>query len=250
MRTDSFSHSKVTTIHQAQLASVYVRQSSLTHVRQHGESTDRPYHLVERAVHLGWPRARVTLVDDDVGKSAVAADQRPGLQWLMAEMGLGHIGLVRRLDASRLARNQSAWYRLIALCAMFGVFIADAAHLYDARLYHDRLFLGLSGMMRDAELHHLKVRLHAGARHTAERGALCHALPVGLFRQPDGAVILPPDAEVQARLRLIFATFDALGSAWAVRDSLAHQRLLVPSRPLHGPAPHETIWSPARVRAI
>jgi DNA invertase Pin-like site-specific DNA recombinase len=250
MRTDSLSHSKVTPTHQAKLAYVYVRQSSLNQVRQHGESTDMQYQLVERAVHLGWPRERVKLVDDDLGKSAVSADQRPGFQLLMVELGLGHVGLVMRLDASRLARNNSDWDRLIELCSMFGVLIADAAQLYDARLYHDRLLLGLSGMRSAAELHHLKVRLQAGARHKAERGALRHALPVGRFRQPDGAVILNPDAEVQARLRLIFAKVDALGSAWAVRDYLAHQGLLVPSRPLHGPAPHETIWSPARVSAI
>jgi DNA invertase Pin-like site-specific DNA recombinase len=229
---------------------VYVRQSSLTHVRQHGERTDMHYQLVERAVHLGWPPERVKLVDDDVGTSAVSANQRPGLQFLMAASGLGHVGLVMRLDASRLARNNSDWSRLIALCSLVGVFIAAAEHLYAARLSHDRLFLGLSGMRSEAELHHLKVRLQAGARHKAKRGELRHALPVGLFRQPDGAVILNPDAEVQARLHLIFATCDALGSAWAVRDSLAQQGVLVPSRPLHGPAPHETIWSPARVSAI
>ena len=104
--------------------------------------------------------------------------------------------------------------------------------------------------MSAAELHHLKIRLHAGARHQAERGALRHALPGGVVRQPDGAVTWHPDAEVQARVRLIFATFAALGSAWAVRDDLARENLLVPSRPLRAPAPHETVWSPARVHAI
>ena len=39
----------------------------------------------------------------------------------------------------------------------------------------DRLLLGLAGMMSEAELHHLHLRLHEGQRHKAERGAL--ALP-------------------------------------------------------------------------
>ena len=95
--------------------------------------------LVERAVARGWPRPRVHLVDDDRGKSAVSADQGQGFQFLMAEIGLGHVGLVMSLDASRLARNNSDWYRLIELCSMFGVLIADAEHLYEARLSHDRL---------------------------------------------------------------------------------------------------------------
>lgn len=250
MMTDALPRSKVTATHRANLAYVYVRQSSLNQVRHHGESTDLQYQLVERAVHLGWPRDRVHLVDDDLGKSAVSAEHRQGFQFLMTEIGLGHVGLVMSLDASRLARNNSDWYRLIELCSMFGVLIADCEQLYDPRAYHDRLLLGLSGMMSEAELHHLTVRLQAGARHKAERGELRHALPVGLVRQPDGSVIFHPDEEVQARVRLIFAKFAELGSTWAVRDYLAREQLLVPSRPLRAPAPHETVWSPARVRAM
>ena len=59
----------------------------------------------------------------------------------------------------------------MALGAMVGTFIADSEPLYEPRLYHDRVILGLSGMMSEAELHHLRLRLQAGARHQAERGA-------------------------------------------------------------------------------
>ena len=44
---------------------------------------------------------------------------------LIAEIGLGHAGLVLSLDASRLARNNRDWYQLVELCALFGVLIAD-----------------------------------------------------------------------------------------------------------------------------
>jgi DNA invertase Pin-like site-specific DNA recombinase len=161
MTTDTLPRTKVTATQRAKLAYVYVRQSSLNQVRRHGESTDMQYQLVERAVHLGWPRDRVHLVDDDLGKSAVSAEHRQGFQFLMTEIGLGRVGLVMSLDASRLSRNNSDWYRLIELCSMFGVLIADGEQLYDPRAYHDRLLLGLSGMMSEAELHHLKVRLQA-----------------------------------------------------------------------------------------
>jgi hypothetical protein len=104
--------------------------------------------------------------------------------------------------------------------------------------------------MSEAELHHLKMRLQAGARHKAERGQLPIPLPVGLTRQRDGSVILNPDQEVQARLRLIFAKFTELGSARAVREYLRREQLLVPSRPPHGPAPQDTVWEPPRSAAI
>jgi hypothetical protein len=45
--------SKVTTAHQAKLAYVYVRQSSLSQVTRHGESTELQYRLVDRAVAAG-----------------------------------------------------------------------------------------------------------------------------------------------------------------------------------------------------
>jgi DNA invertase Pin-like site-specific DNA recombinase len=242
--------SKVSAAQQAKLAYVYIRQSSLSQVVRHGESTELQYRLVERAVELGWPRERVQIIDDDLGKSGASSDERYGFQSLIAEVGLGRVGLVLSFDASRLARNNSDWYRLIDLCALFGVLIADGEQLYDPRLYHDRLLLGLSGMMSEAELYHIKQRMHAGARHKAERGELRHPLPVGLVRQRDGSVIFNPDEEVQARLRLIFAKFAELGSARAVREYLLRQQLLIPVRPPRGPAPHETLWSPPRTSTL
>src|SRR4029453_19339596 len=107
MQTNTLTHSKITVTHLAKLAYVYVRQSSLNQVRHHGESTTMQYKLVKRAVQLGGLRSRGHLVDDDLGKSAVSADQRQGFQFLMAEIGLGYVGLVMSLDASRLARNNS-----------------------------------------------------------------------------------------------------------------------------------------------
>jgi DNA invertase Pin-like site-specific DNA recombinase len=236
---------KVTTAHQAKLAYVYVRQSSLSQVTRHGESTELQYRLVERAIALGWPRERVKILDADLGKSGTSSDQRLGFQQLLAELGLARVGMVLSLDASRLARNNSDWHRLIELCALFGTLLADSEQLYDPRQYHDRLLLGLSGMMSEAELHQLKLRLHAGGRQKAERGELRQPLPAGLERQRDGRVILNPDAEIQARLRLVFAKFDELGSARAVVRYLQRQGLPVPTRPLHGPVPHEIVWQPA-----
>src|SRR4029079_2363522 len=60
---------QATTANRAQLAHVYVRQSSLNQVKQHQESTELQYRLVERAVALGWPHERVQVIDEDLGKS-------------------------------------------------------------------------------------------------------------------------------------------------------------------------------------
>src|SRR5213080_3505440 len=195
-------HVTPTTAHRAKMAYVYIRQSSLMQVTRHAESTDLQYSLVQRAVALGWPRERVELIDEDLGKSGAQAQGRGGFQRLLAEISLARVGLVLSFDASRLARTNRDWYQLLEVCSIFGTLIADGE-----RLYHDRLLLGLSGMMSEAELHHIKQRMHAGARHKAERGELRLGLPVGLSRGPAGEVTLNPDEEVQARIHLVFQKF-------------------------------------------
>ena len=52
--------------HRAKLAYVYVRQSTAMQVRQHQESTELQYRLVDRAAGLGWPRERIAVIDDDL----------------------------------------------------------------------------------------------------------------------------------------------------------------------------------------
>jgi DNA invertase Pin-like site-specific DNA recombinase len=243
-------HVTPTTAHRAKMAYVYIRQSSLMQVTRHAESTDLQYSLVERAVALGWPRERVELIDEDLGKSGAQAEARGGFQRLLAEISLARVGLVLSFDASRLARNNRDWYQLLEVCSIFGTLIADGERLYDPRLYHDRLLLGLSGLMSEAELHHIKQRMHAGARHKAERGELRLGLPVGLSRGPCGEVILNPDEEVQARIHLVFQKFRDIRSARGVMCYLREVHLPLPVRPLRGPAPHEVIWQEARASSV
>jgi len=236
---------QVTTAHRAKLAYVYVRQSSAGQVRQHQESTELQYRLVDRASSLGWPRERITVIDDDLGKSGASSAARQGFQRLIAEIGLGKAGLVLSLDASRLARNNRDWHQLLELCSIFGVLLADGERLYDPGAHHDRLLLGLSGLMSEAELHQLRLRLHQGERQKAARGDLRLPLPAGLAYGRGGEIILNPDEEVQARLRLVFSTFQTLQSAKAVMRDLQRHGLALPVRPLRGPAPHEIVWVPA-----
>jgi len=250
MKTNSALSSKVTDEHLAKLAYVYVRQSSLNQVIHHAESTDLQYGLVDRAVQLGWPKERVQVIDEDLGKSAASAEDRSGFQTLMAEIGLGRVGIVLSMDASRLSRKNTDWYRLLELCSLFGTLIADGESLHDPRIYADRLLLGLTGMMSEAELHQIKMRMHAGALNKAERGELSQPLPAGLLRTRTQEVVWNPDEEVQCRILLVFQKFKELRSANAVQRYLQKENLNLPSRPLQGPAPHEIVWQEARYSTV
>lgn len=233
---------RVATAHRAKRAYIYVRQSSAGQVRQHQESTALQYRLADRAAGLGWPRERIEIIDDDLGKSGASSAGRHGFQRLIAEIGLGKAGLVLSLDASRLARNNRDWHQLLELCSIFGVIIGDGERLYDPGADHDRLLLGLSGIMSEAELHQIRMRLHQGERQKAMRGELRLPLPAGLAHGRGGEIILNPDEEVQARLQLVFTRFRELQSANAVARDLRRHGLMLPVRPLRGPSPHEVVW--------
>jgi DNA invertase Pin-like site-specific DNA recombinase len=233
---------RIGTAHRAKLAFIYIRQSTADQVRQHQESTTAQYRLVDRAAGLGWPRERITVIDDDLGKSGTSSAERQGFQRLMAEIGLGKAGLVVSLDASRLARNNRDWHQLLELCSIFGVLLADSERLYDPAAYHDRLLLGLSGIMSEAELHQIRLRLHQGEWQKAARGELRLPLPAGLVWERDDRIALHPDEEVQARLHFVFEKFRELQSAKAVMRELQRHGLMLPARPLRGPAPQEVVW--------
>jgi len=118
--------SKVTTDHLRRDAYLYVRQSSLHQVLQNTESTKRQYALRQRAVALGWPADRVTVIDEDLGQSASGATHRSGFERLVAEVGMGRAGVVLGLEVSRLARSSTEWHRLLEICALTGTLIVDS----------------------------------------------------------------------------------------------------------------------------
>jgi DNA invertase Pin-like site-specific DNA recombinase len=122
---------KVLGRHQDRLALVYGRQSPLRQVEQHQESTRLQYALVERALQLGWARERVEVIDDDLGRSGASSANRPGFQRLVAEVGLGHVGLVLGVEMSRLARSCRDWHQLLEIGALSDTLIADADGVYD-----------------------------------------------------------------------------------------------------------------------
>ena len=72
--------SKITNDHLGRAAYVYVRQSSMAHVKHNQESKRRQYGLRERARLLGWQD--VTVVDDDLGRSGSGV-ARPGFDRLL-----------------------------------------------------------------------------------------------------------------------------------------------------------------------
>ena len=229
----------------ALLALIYIRQSTWTQVLKNTGSKARQYDLVQLALDLGWPEEQIVVIDQDQGQSGASATGREGFQSLVAKVGLGQAGAVVSLEASRLARSSSDWYRLIEICALTHTLVIDEEGVYDPSDYNDRLLLGFKGTMSEAELHWLRNRLQGGLREKAQEGTLRLRLPTGLVYDTTGKVVLDPDEQVQQAIRLVFDLFEELGSGMAVLKHFAAHNLQLPTRAWEVDRQGELTWGSA-----
>ena len=88
---------KVMKDHLQRKAYLYIRQSSPQQVRENQESTRRQYALQQRAIELGWLSGRIVVIDDDQGLTGAIMNSRKGFQRLVAEVGLGNVGIVHEV---------------------------------------------------------------------------------------------------------------------------------------------------------
>lgn len=241
-RPPSLASHKIAARHLERLAMVYVRQSTPQQMVRHQESTRMQYGLVDRALAMGWPRDRIVVIDDDLGRSGASAEGRPGFQRLVAEVGLDHVGLILGVEMSRLARSCRDWHQLLDVCAIFGTLIGDLDGLYDPVHYNDRLLLGLKGTMSEAELHVLKQRMLQGKLAKARRGELGMVLPIGYLRRPSREVVKEPDEQVQSVVSLIFEQFETRGTVHGVLRYLVDHGIRMPVRARSGPNTGELEW--------
>ena len=221
---------KVTEQHLRRRAVVYVRQSTMTQVERNHESRARQYALRQRAIELGWPSGSVSVVDEDLGRSGASSEGRIGFKELVAEVGLGQVGLILALETSRLARSSADWHQLLDLCALTGALIADQDGIYSPGNFNDRLLLGLKGTMSEAELHLIRARLDGGLRNKAQRGELEQNLPVGFDRDEDGRTVLAADEQVRHAISRVFELWQRIGSCRQVVAVLRDEDQRVPRR--------------------
>jgi len=237
---------KVERVHLRRAAYVYVRQSTLAQVERNTESLERQYELVHRAVALGWAASDVVVVDSDLGVSAKSTDGREGFARLVADVGLGKVGIVLGIEVSRLARSNADWYQLLDLCALTNTLIADSDGVYHPGLHNDRLLLGLKGTMAEAELHVLRTRMREGALHKAAKGELRVRLPAGYQYDELGRVRVTPDEAVADAIATVFRWFEQAASARQVMLRLVAEKRQLP----RSTSDRRVRWSRTSYRAV
>lgn len=227
-------HPKILNTHLQRLAIVYLRQSTTQQVEFHRESTERQYALATRAQELGWQSSQIQVLDGDLGKSGQTTLGRNDFHRLMAAVGLGEVGAVFALEASRLSRSQADWHKLLDICALTDTLVIDHDGVYNPNDFNDRVILGFKGTWSHTELHGLRLRLHGANLHKAQKGELRCTPPTGYVYDTGGQLVLDPDEGVVATIKLLFEQFRRLGSAFKVVTYFSQQQIPFPRR----------VWAP------
>ena len=228
--------------HWERLAVVYGRQAPMPPGLEPQASTRLHYGWVRRAVAWGWPEARVLGSDDELGRSGPSAEGRPGLQRLVAEVGLDHVGLMLGVAMARLARSSHDWPQALERWALLGTLSADLDGIYEPRPYNDRVLVGLKGTLRAAELHRLTQRMSQGTVQKARRGARSGARPLGSVHHASGEGGDDPDEHGPHVVRLLSCKLDALGTLPALLCSLGQHDIQLGGRLRAGPATGTREW--------
>ena len=208
-------NSKITNMHLAKKAVLYIRQSTMRQIYENNESTMRQYALKEKLIALGWPTDQIITIDQDLGKSGADAKNRDGFQALVSEVSNNLVGAVACIECSRLSRSSTDWGRLTQYCAFTNTLLIDADGIYDPNDFNDRLLLGLKGTMSEAELHFLQDRMRGGLMNKAKRGELKRPIPIG-YLYDDDRIVKDPDIEIQNAVEMIFEALRRTGAAHSV----------------------------------
>ena len=155
--------SKIAEQHLSRVACIYIRQSTPGQVRFNQESTERQYNLASKAQSLGWGPERIRILDRDLGQTGTRANDREDFTTLVSDVAMGQVGAIFSLEASRLARSNKDWHRLLELCAITSTLVIDEDGCYDPSEFNDSLVLGMKGTFVQAELHIIRARASTAA---------------------------------------------------------------------------------------
>ena len=233
--------SKIVEQHLSRVACIYIRQSTPGQVRFNQESTERQYNLKNKAQSLGWSPEKIRILDRDLGHSGTHTTNREDFKTLVTDVAMGQVGAIFSLEASRLARSNKDWHRLLEFCAITRTLVIDEDGCYDPSEFNDSLVLGMKGTFAQAELHIIRARLHGGKLNKARKGELKFPLPVGYVYDGD-QIALDPDQEVQGAVRTVFELFQREGTAFAAVERFHELGLRFPRRSWGGAWDGKLIW--------
>ena len=235
---------KIRPKHLEKKAYIYLRQSTMRQVMENTGSTERQYALKEKPKACGWPEERIKILDADLGLSGQGTSQRAGFQTLLADLVKEEVGAIFVLEVSRLNRSSKDWHHLLHICQFTNTLIIDTDGCYDLSNFNDQLILGVKGVLSQAELEVMAMRLHGAKQHKARKGELRWTLPAGYCRDETGRVVKDPDEEVRHCIETFFETYRRVSSVYDLVRYFRSRNLLFPRRITQGPKSCQIEWVP------
>jgi hypothetical protein len=86
---------------------------------------------------------------------------------------VGQVGAIFSLEASRLARSNQDWHRLLELCAITDTLVIDEDGCYNLAEFNDGPRAWHEGTLAQAERHIIRARLHAGENWNSRAARRC-----------------------------------------------------------------------------
>jgi DNA invertase Pin-like site-specific DNA recombinase len=236
---------KVRPEHLEKLAFIYVRQSTRNGVLQNIVGGRRQREEVEAlALQLGWSNENIVIVDYDQAVSGSSTQGRYGYVDMLSAIAEGRVGAVFSLESTRLGRDSADWHYLIKACDLNGTLIIDPEGVYDASDTNDSTLMKVKALMSEMELKWITNRLQGAKRELAKKGELRTFVPIGYIYDANGKLIFHPDDSVREAVRLLFSSFERIGSALGVVRYFAQKNLKFPTLVRGGPRAGEFDWLP------
>jgi len=199
---------KIQAHHLQRLAAVYVRQSGPAQVRNNRESPRRQRALKERARQLGWPEERILILEEGQAKSGSSTHGREAYHELAEKVIGGQVGVILAVEVSRWARDNAAWQLLLRDCIFANVLLADEQKIYDPDDPHDRVILGIEGVLAEYELGLLRQRMQTCWWEKARRGEMFTNIATGYVEVRGQGLDKHPNQRVQHSLERLFRKFE------------------------------------------
>jgi DNA invertase Pin-like site-specific DNA recombinase len=235
---------KIQAHHLQRVAAVYVRQSSPAQVRNNQESRRRQRALKERAHELGWPEERILVLEEEQARTASSRRGRQAYRELAEKVVGGQVGIILAVEVSRWARDNAAWQLLLRDCLFAEVLLADEQKVYDANDPHDRVMLGIQGVLAEYELGLLRRRMQECWWEKAKRAEIFTNIATGYVEVRGQGLRKHPHQRVQHSLERMFQKFEQVPSVMKLCQWYLEQEEPLPYV-AHGDDPHQVQWLPA-----
>ena len=204
-------HPKIKLNHLEKIVYLYIRQSTNQQLLDNQESLRVQLQLKDKLLGFGF--THIEVVDIDLGKSAAGYADRPGFAMILNDVCHERVSAVAAWEASRLARSNFEWQKLIRFCQITGTLVIDENGIYDLTNIDDVAMLGIKATMSEYELNILTKRARAGLLEKARRGELYMSLPMGYHLTDEGQFEIDPNERIRRCIQLVFDKFVELGSA-------------------------------------